>query len=265
MRNLGRLTANGYLTPMGSATKKAVDILTDGERIRQARLHPLKLMVALKTYQQGRGDKGSLTWSPVQQLVNGLDDAHYESYKHVEPTGKRVLLALDISGSMGAAAIGGMPLTAREATAAMAMLIAKTEKEHMFVGFSHSLMHLPINPRQRLDDVMKTISNLPFGSTNISLPFEWALKSKTPFDAIMVITDNETNSGNHPSQAMTKYKQEMGLDIKLVVCATSATKYSVADSARNDQIDLVGFDSSCPSIAMDFIGGRFDKAVAERK
>lgn len=263
MRNLGRLTSNGYLSPMSAAAKKAVDILTNEEKIKQARLHPLKLLVALKTYQQGRGDKGSLTWSPNQNLVNALDDAHYMAYKYVEPTGKRILLALDVSGSMAGAQIAGMPLDARSATAAMAMMIAKTEQQHMFVGFSRGLMHLPISPRQRLDDVVRVVSGLPFDYTNISLPFTWALQSKTPFDAVIVMTDNEVNAGVHPSQALNKYRKEMGLDTKLVVVGTSVTKFSVADPKDDGSLDVVGFDTAAPAIITDFIAGRFDKAKSD--
>ena len=35
------------------------------ERFRAARLHPIKVLAALKTYAQGHGERGKLTWTPV--------------------------------------------------------------------------------------------------------------------------------------------------------------------------------------------------------
>ena len=265
MRNLGRLTSNGYITPMSKAAKKVVDILTNEERIKQARLHPLKLIVALKTYSQGKGDKGSLTWNPNQNIVNAMDDAHYMAYANVEPTGKRTLLALDISGSMSCGQIAGMPLTPREATAAMAMLIARTEQEHMFVGFSNDLMPLPINPRQRMDDVLKIISNLPFGGTDISLPFTWALQQKVPYDYVCVMSDNEVNGGYNVAQCLVNYRQKMGLKTKLAVVGTTATKFTVGDPKDDGTMSVAGFDSSVPAILSDWVADRFDKATSDKR
>ena len=42
-------------------------------------------------------------WSPVREIVDALDAAFYAAFGNVEPAGKRLLLALDVSGSMAAA------------------------------------------------------------------------------------------------------------------------------------------------------------------
>ena len=50
------------------------------------------------------------------------------SFGNVTPTGKRWLLALDVSGSMDGGQIAGVPgLTPRVASAAMALITAATE------------------------------------------------------------------------------------------------------------------------------------------
>ena len=43
-------------------------------------------------------------WNPVREVVDALDAAFYTAFGNVEPTGKRLLLALDVSGSMDVAA-----------------------------------------------------------------------------------------------------------------------------------------------------------------
>jgi 60 kDa SS-A/Ro ribonucleoprotein len=63
LRNLGRMTANGLLAPGSDAARVVVERLGNVERLRRARIHPLSVLVALRTYQQGHGEKGKLPGS----------------------------------------------------------------------------------------------------------------------------------------------------------------------------------------------------------
>jgi hypothetical protein len=53
----------------------AVAQLGDGERLRKARVHPIAVLAALRTYASGRGVRGKHTWTPVAQVVDALDGA----------------------------------------------------------------------------------------------------------------------------------------------------------------------------------------------
>jgi 60 kDa SS-A/Ro ribonucleoprotein len=122
LRNLARMTANRLLAPLSDATALVVERITNEQRLRKARIHPLAVLSALHTYSSGKGARGSLTWEPAQAIVDALDKAFYRSFGNVEATGKRLVLALDVSGSMGAGEIAGVPgLTPRVASAAMAL------------------------------------------------------------------------------------------------------------------------------------------------
>src|SRR5207342_308007 len=160
VRNLGVMSKVGLLVPDAEATRTVVARLRDRGAIRRARIHPLAVLAALKTYAQGRGMKGQGTWTPVAPVIDALDDSFYLAYGNVEPTGKRTMLALDVSGSMGSP-VHGMPyLSCREASAAMALVTAATEPEHRFVAFTNGgyrsmwgtlgsgLTPLSISPRQ---------------------------------------------------------------------------------------------------------------------
>jgi 60 kDa SS-A/Ro ribonucleoprotein len=100
VRNLATLTRVGVLAPGSEGTAKVVAQLGDAERIRRARVHPIALLAALRTYAAGRGARGRHTWNPVREVVDALDAGFYTAFENVEPTGKRLLLALDVSGSM---------------------------------------------------------------------------------------------------------------------------------------------------------------------
>lgn len=254
IRSLAKMTQVGLLKPMSDASRKVVSVLSDEGRIRKARVHPIAILSALKVYQQGHGQKGSLTWSPVREIVDALDNAFYASFRAIEPTGKRHLLALDVSGSMTCGEIAGVPgLNPRVASSAMAMVTARTEAAFSVVGFTGSLTPLDISPRQRLDDVLKKVDNLSFGSTDCSLPMTWALKNKVDVDTFVVYTDNETWSGSvHPFQALREYRQKTGRAAKLIVVGMTATGFSIADPNDAGMMDVVGFDTAAPQVMADF-------------
>jgi 60 kDa SS-A/Ro ribonucleoprotein len=136
VRNLGKMTSVGLIKPFSSAKKLILRKLTDETALKRSRIHPLAVLVAQKIYAQGHGDKGALKWSPLPAIVDALDMAFYATFSNVEPCDKPVLLALDVSGSMACSMIAGSCLSAREASAAMALITAATEPEYEIVAFS---------------------------------------------------------------------------------------------------------------------------------
>jgi 60 kDa SS-A/Ro ribonucleoprotein len=274
IRNLGKMTEVGLITPLSDAAKKIVSALGNTEAIQKARIHPINVLSALLTYQNGGGFRGKLTWDPNSRVVDALDGAFYSAFKFVEPTGARILIGLDVSGSMGGNPVNGLPfLDARTAAAAMCMTVAKTEANWHVMAFSHEFVPLSISPRQRLGDVVRTTSGLPFGGTDCALPMVWALQTKTPVDAFVIYTDNETWFGKiHPVQALRNYRDRMGIPSKFIVNAMTATKFSVAKSTKGTlvrggeattladpkdrgMLDVVGLDSAAPQVMADFIRG----------
>jgi 60 kDa SS-A/Ro ribonucleoprotein len=265
VRNLGVMSKVGLLVPASDAMHTVVARLGDGEAIRRARVHPLAVLAALKTYAQGRGMQGKGAWAPVAQVVDALDGMFYLAFGNVATSGKRTMLALDVSGSMGSP-VHGMPyLTCREASAAMALVTAASEPNHRIVAFttgSYRSMHpghptglspLVISPRQRLDDVVRSIDGLPFGGTDCALPMVEALKHRWAVDTFVVYTDNETWAGNiHPAQALREYRERMGIAAKLVVVAMASNGFTIADPGDAGMLDVVGFDTATPNVISDF-------------
>jgi len=267
VRNLGKMTSVGLVAPLSKASKFVVERLEDVDAIKGARLHPLSLLVALKTYEQGHGEKGKLTWAPDSRVVDALDAAFYLAFKAIEPTGKRHLVALDVSGSMDGGVIAGMPgITPRIGSAAMALVTANVESEHAFVAFTAgasrsmwrgmgtAITPLSLSPRMRLDDVCRQLAVIPMGGTDCALPMLWATANKIPVDLFCVYTDSETWAGNvHPTQALKEYRQKLGIPAKLVVVGMVSNGFTIADPADGGQMDVVGFDTSTPTIISDFV------------
>lgn len=265
IRSLARMTANGLLRPMSTAAAFVCQRLTDPEVLRKGRVHPVQMIQALLTYKSGQGVKGSLTWSPVGQIVDALDAGFYESFHTITPSGKRFLLAIDTSGSMLWPQNNvGPNFPSLVAAAVMAMITARTEKQWMVMGFSGGgvwgggigLAELPISPRQRLDDVVRTMQGHGGGATDCSLPMRRALDNKLEVDAFAVYTDNETWIGPvHPQQALRRYRAAMGIDARLAVVAMTPTPFTIADPSDPGMLDVVGFDASAAALISDFAAG----------
>ena len=228
--------------------------LGDAGRVAKARLHPLAVLLALRTYAQGHGERGGLRWEPVQAVVDALNAAFYTAFRAVEPTGKRLLLALDVSGSMAMGRVAGSSLTPREASAAMALMTAATETDTHIVGFADALAPLALSPSMRLDDAVRTVSGLPFGRTDCAQPMLYALERGISADAFVVYTDSETWCGAvHPVQALRMYRERTGIAAKLVVVGLVSNGFSIADREDAGMLDVVGFDTAAPAVIADFI------------
>jgi 60 kDa SS-A/Ro ribonucleoprotein len=276
IRNLATMTRVGVIAPGSAGTAKVVVQLGDAERIRRARVHPIALLAALRTYAAGRGARGRNTWNPVREVVDALDAAFYMAFGNVEPSGKRIMLALDVSGSMTSGRVAGVPtLTPRDASAALALVTAATEPQYETVSFftgkrgwaapgkrrqwylgRDGITPLAIGPRQRLDDVVKTVSDLPFGGTDCALPMLYAQAQGREIDAFVTLTDSETWAGEvHPAQALQDYRRASGIDARLVVCGTVSNSFSIADPADPGMLDVVGFDTATPQLISEFVKG----------
>lgn len=254
IRNLGKMSQIGLIKPLSSAEKLVVSKLKDAEWLKKSRIHPIAVLAAMKVYQAGRGVKGSLVWTPSRAVVDALDGAFYGTFKNVEPTGKNQLIGLDVSGSMSGGGVCGMDfITPREITSAMALVTMAVEPNTHVFGFSNRFIELDISPRMRLDDVMRKTERLPFERTDCSLPMQYAQKNKLDVDAFSVYTDNETYAGHiHPSEALKQYRNQSGRAAKLVVAATSATNFTIADPNDAGMLDVAGFDTAAPQVIANF-------------
>jgi 60 kDa SS-A/Ro ribonucleoprotein len=260
VRNLSNLASRGILSPgvYNEALKAVIDVLSDADRIRKARVHPLQMLVALATYRAGRGVRGHGAWQVNQDIVDALDRAFYLAFASIRPAGKRFLLALDVSGSMTCYAIAGLPgMTPNAASAALAMITKRTEPMATVMGFANTFRDLGIGTRDSLEAAMTKTRALSFGYTNCALPMEWAMQNRVEADVFVVYTDNETNTfgAEKPAAALRKYRDGMGIPARLVVVGMTATNFTIADPNDAGMMDVIGFDTTAPQLISAFAAG----------
>ena len=257
IRNLAKMTSVGLIKPLSKASKAVVAKLKDTEWLKKSRVHPMQFLIAARVYNQGHGEKGSLRWSPDQNVVSALERAFYASFGNVEPVGKPMLFCLDVSGSMSSD-IGGTCLSCYEAEAALALLHVSVEDNAAVMGFSTNLVELKVRKGMSLVDAMKYVQEYPMGSrgTDCAQPFIWARENKIDVEAFIVTTDNETWAGLiHPAQALRDYRQFSGKAARSVVMGMTSNGFTISDPNDAGSLDVVGFDASTPSLMASFCRG----------
>ncbi len=223
-------------------------------------MHPMQLLIALKTYDNGHGFKGKNKWDPNYIIVNELEKKFYSLFRDCNPTGKRICVAMDVSGSMHAAqAYGTECMTAAEISCALSMVLKSIDPMTEIMGFSKGFIELDITPSNSLQTNLKKIRSLPFSTTDISLPFIWAMENDKQFDVFIVLTDNETNTNKiKPVEALRQYRSKMQIpNCKLIVVAMTANNFSIADPNDKNMLDIAGFDGTVPDVINSFILDEF--------
>jgi 60 kDa SS-A/Ro ribonucleoprotein len=269
IRNLATLTGNGVLDGQEQATI-VVEKLTDADALRRARVHPFAVLLASMIYNSGRGLRGSKTWTPISAITAALEEAYDLAFASVQPTNKRILIAIDVSGSMSAPCMG-TPIACQDAAVAMAITLARAEPHAVVVQFDTSVTRIvPVTKRTSITG----LSTASGGGTDVSAPIVWAMgrggsdpyafaslesmpqkAAEQHFDAFVILTDNETWAGRmHPSQALAWYRRRVNPAAKLVCCAMAANHANVVDPDDRLSMGAAGLDASLPQLITEFIG-----------
>ena len=259
LRNLGKLTQIGVAA---EKHREIVARLVNQTEVLKARIHPIKVLVASKVYTNGCGDSGSLTWTPNAYIGVALTDLFRISYGAVTPTGKRIMLGIDVSGSMSSQVLGSKVLSCRDASIAMALLYMETEKNVSAVAFSETLTDLiapskfQLRRGMTLQQALAVTNGMNFSATDCVLPIQHAIRCKLPIDVFIIITDSETYAPNeHPQNALVRYREVTGIQAKLIVLGMTGNCFTIVDPNDRNTLNLAGFDTSTPEIASMFMRG----------
>ena len=257
LRNLNKITSVGVFDKYPETLNIIINRLTTQETIHKSKVHPLQFLISTYMYSSGTGFKGSLTWNPVQSIITALNKSFRLSFKNVEPTNKSFLLALDVSGSMTSrGSVSGIEcMTAAQISCAMAMILASVETNCDIMGFSNKFKELDIKPDADLNTNLTKTHDSNFGCTDCCLPFTWATEKNKRYDCIIVFTDSETNCNRgSPADSLRKYREKYNRYTKLIVIATSANNFSIADPEDiYGMLDIAGFSADTPGIITDFV------------
>lgn len=253
LRNLGKMTAIEALKPLAAPTKTVINTLMDAEFLKKSRMHPLAVLQARVVYGNGRGEKGSLTWSPVTAIMNALDQAFYSAFDD-GISEKSAVIALDCSGSMTSErCLGVESMSASDGGAMLAMTLNRVFPNNQLVAFGTQLAMMNLSGQPSIGQVKSGIPDM--GGTDCSLPFQYCDQSKLDPDMIIVITDNESWAGkSHAVEIISKLRKKK-TDMKVVLVAMTAIRTSIVDNDPRN-LEVVGFDASMAKLIVEFAEGK---------
>jgi hypothetical protein len=264
IRNLNKLSSTGVVA---TRRQEIIAMLCDDKQIKSSRVHPFAVLIAMKVYKNGKGDLGSMVWPVDNYIVTALSTTFVKSFGNIPRTGKRVMVALDVSGSMSMAfCAGSTSVSCREGSVAMAMATVLAERDeagklspntHVY-SFTSTFKNVTQGfaaPNLTLDQAIRA-TDATFGGTDCAVPMKHATEKRIPIDAFIVYTDSETYAPTiHPQVALEQYRAAMGIDAKLIVVGMASNSLSIADPKDKNTLNLAGFDTSTPTIMSMFISG----------
>jgi 60 kDa SS-A/Ro ribonucleoprotein len=259
LRNLGRFSSLG-MTNYGSPVLNAIlEKFSSTNYPKKSRVHPMKVFLAIRTYQKGTGDKGNLNWIPNPMVVDALNKLFYLSMSSVVTTSKRILVAVDESSSMNHRVSGSVDMTCYEAGMAMATILMKTQPNAVMIGFSSRVSLIEFSPEMTVTDLVNRRAS--GGSTDCSLPFKFAENNHEDFDAIVSFSDSESwAGGEHLFQIAKRYRETRNPNLLYVSMQLEADDTSLLSPdmvASNQDLEIVGLDSSAYEVMSEFLTGKF--------
>ena len=250
IRNLNRFAKAGMTKGLSETTKTIINKLNE-EAIQKSGIHPVNLINSLRTYSSGRGDLGGSTWDVNTSIVSALNDAYTYALKNVTPTGKSILVGLDVSGSMNSP-VTKTNMTASQLGCVLAVTLAKTEKFAEIIGFDTQLQKIPVGKHTTIESACKAQVN--GGGTDCAVPFAYALDTKAKYDAIVILTDSESWAGSkHGTVLLDQYRKKYNKDVKVVEIAMTSNPHSQLPANDPNILRVVGFDSNVVQIINEFL------------
>ncbi|XP_045156296.1 RNA-binding protein Ro60-like [Mercenaria mercenaria] len=274
IRNICMISSKGFCGEDSEIEKEIIETITNADILDRARVHPIRVLSALLTYEKGerkdrsRAKNTKEKWEVNKNIVKALNKAYELSFQNVQPTGKRFLLAVDVSKNMRVPCKGCPAIMCNQAAASMMMMTARTEPNCEIFGFSESLTQIHIDKEDTLSQTVEKMDALPSGKADSALPMLWAEQNKKKIDVFIVYTDNiPTDGQTHPSKALEEYRATMNKpEAKLIVVAMASNPYTIADPAKSvvigseeattrdyREINIVGFDADAAIIMAKFI------------
>ena len=267
IRNLATMTRVGLLAPGSDARRTVVDAAGRRRAAAEGARPPDRgARGAEDLRRRARRARQARPGRRSPQVVDALDGAFYAAFGNVPATGKRWLLALDVSGSMDGGAIAGVPgLTPRVASArdgarhggdrsATTRIVGFTSRagrlRRQWGGGDPGLTPLSISPRQRLDDVAEARWRPADGRHRLrAADAAGRMKQQAgrPTSSWSTPTARPGRATSTRRRRCGEYRERSAPAAKLVVVGMVSNGFTIADPNDAGMLDVVGFDTAAPA------------------
>lgn len=250
--NLNTLERNGVFNK-GKMIEEIGNRLADEEVIRRVKVFPFQIYNTMRN-------------TTVHSLTGYLSTALNHSLKNVPAFNGRTAVFVDVSGSMGASALGEVsytrtsaPVSCRNVAGLFAAAIKVKNPSAMIAPFHTSVVADYISKLDRctsVSEMSRTIDTAPGGGTDCSIGLEYLLnKGDYSFDNVIIISDNESWVGSLDNKSKTwknwlKYKAK-NPNAKLV-CMDIAPNRTTQVLDGKDVLNIGGFSDQMFTVIEKF-------------
>lgn len=239
VRNLVRMVTNKV---DNETIQLVVKLLTNGEAIRKSLVHPMQLDLAYEMLSATHSDD-----SNARIFMSALQKG-FELAMPNFTLGGRVCIMVDVSGSMGTAvfsegARNSYSVTAAKKAFLIAAVLAKASNGDVIL-FDDSARNISYTPTLGVFDLANEIERTAKrygGSTSIAAPFRLITSNKKAYDKIILLSDNEANSGGSTAKAAQSYFNTVQ---PAMVYAVDLAAYGTTQLKGDNVFELYGYGFS---------------------
>lgn len=198
LRNLRNI-----LTANPSNVNKVLQTIENPEMVKRSKQLPFRYLAAYKEL----ANIGS------SKVFDALENAVEASIANVPKLGGRTVIAVDVSGSMNSTVSQKSTMRCYEIAILLGLIANKICDDSIFYTFDTTIKKETVSHRTSiLNEATRFCCG---GGTNMFLPFQEMMQKDIEADRIIILSDNECNSGwNTPVQKLAdEYRRRTGNDI----------------------------------------------------
>ena len=275
-QNLNTLQRHGVLND-NKIIQQLAKKLSDRHAILASNVFPTQLLAAY-LHAGGKMSQSRYSyWSHIKSttplpaaLLNALQNALDISLENVPACNGKMVIFVDVSGSMHSPITGTSKTTSKIACVDAAALFAsallkKSSENTVVVPFDTKLHKACLNPRDSIMTNASKLSKFGGGGTNCSLGMKWLNTQKEHVDVVVYLSDYESWADYHntgyrgaPLAALWKtYRKTVNSDAKLV-CVDLQPHTTL--QAHNDShvLNIGGWSDQMFKIIVDFVNSDFN-------
>ena len=181
--------------------------ISDPKMVEKSKQLPFRFLSAYRTNAQAS-----------TKVLDALEDAAEASIKNLPKLPGKTVIAIDTSGSMGSRLSKNSDVMCCDISMLLGLIASKICDDAVVYTFNTTIEQLAVSKRNGL--LYTTMhQSCPGGGTNMSLPFQLLMNKHIKCDRIIILSDNECNSGyswysSKPVQALAdEYRKATGCDI----------------------------------------------------
>ncbi|MBK9493943.1 MAG: VWA domain-containing protein [Xanthomonadales bacterium] len=242
-QNLNTFARNGVFAD-GATTKSLAATLRDPAKIAKARVFPYQLLMA---------HTASAGGEVPTAIREALQDAMEVATRQVPKLDGRVVVAVDVSGSMSSPVTGhrrGASTAVRcvDVAALVAACVQRSNPEARVLPFDTDVRALQLNPRDSVMTQARQLASLCGGGTSISSPLVRLNREGANVDLLVIVSDNESWRDTRASGATGTMRQWAQIKARCpqakLVCIDLQPVATSQAIERDDVIHVGGFSDA---------------------